>query len=108
MVQYLRDTGIVFRALGDDTRRDILLRLKDGPRTVTALSSSYRMSLPALLKHLRVLETAGLVRTGKTGRVRSCALAPDGLRSAALWLSEYEDFWTDRLDALDTHLKENP
>lgn len=108
MVQYVRDVGAVFRALGDDTRRDILQRLAVGPQTVTVLASTYRMSLPGLLKHLRVLESAGLVRTGKSGRVRSCTLAAGGLRAATLWLSAYEDFWTDRLDALDAHVMETP
>lgn len=102
------DVGRVFHALSDATRRDIVQRLKTSPQSVSTLAEPYRMSLPALTKHLAVLEAAGLVRTSKTGRTRQCALVADALKAAAAWLSEYEDFWTDRLDALEAHLEEQP
>jgi DNA-binding transcriptional ArsR family regulator len=106
MVYQSMDVGPVFHALADSTRRDIVQRLKTAPQSVSALAAPYRISLPALTKHLAVLEAAGLVRTSKTGRIRHCALATDALKAAAAWLSEYEDFWTERLDALEAHLSE--
>jgi DNA-binding transcriptional ArsR family regulator len=106
MVYQSVDVGRVFHALSDATRRDIVQRLKTAPQSVSTLAEPYRMSLPALTKHLAVLEAAGLVRTSKTGRIRQCALATDALKAAAAWLSDYEEFWTDRLDALEAHLSE--
>lgn len=106
MVYQAINVGRVFHALSDATRRDIVQRLKTAPQSVSMLAEPYRMSLPALTKHLAVLEAAGLVRTSKTGRIRQCALTTDALKAAAAWLSEYEDFWTDRLDALEAHLED--
>jgi DNA-binding transcriptional ArsR family regulator len=73
---------------------------------VRTLAEPFGLSLPAVTKPLAVLQAAGLVRPSKTGRIRLCALATDALKAAAAWLSDYEEFWTDRLDALEAHLSE--
>ena len=99
-----------FAALADPTRRAILARLAedDGVR-VTELAAPFQdaMSLPAVSKHLRVLEKAGLLRQDKDGRVRRCHLQPRPLQDASAWLDHYRRFWSDRLDALADYL-ENP
>jgi DNA-binding transcriptional ArsR family regulator len=94
----------VFWALSDATRRRVVDQLGRGPATVTELAQPYSMSLPGFMKHLRVLEDAGLVMRSKEGRVVSCALAPGPLQEAAMWLAHYERFWNERLDALGRHL----
>jgi len=100
-------TGLdrVFGALADPTRRAILARLAMGDASVTDLASPCDMSLPAVVKHLRVLADAGLVATEKTGRVRQCRLEPTPLRSAAEWLDHYQRFWTVQLDNLGSFLE---
>ena len=94
----------VFSALGDATRRGILAQLAEGDSSVTDLAAPYRMSLPAVSKHLRVLENAGLVRKQKDGRVMRCSLEPIHLRDAADWIAQYQRFWEARLDALAEYL----
>lgn len=106
MVYQSMGVGRIFHALADDTRRDIVQRLKASPLSVSTLAEPYRMSLPALAKHLAVLESAGLARTSKTGRIRTYCIEPEALRPAALWLSEYEQFWNERLDALEAHVED--
>jgi len=94
----------VFSALSDSTRRDIVRRLLGGPATVSELAQSHDMSLPGFMKHLRVLEDAGLVLREKEGRVVRCELAAEPLREPAMWLAQYEKFWTRRFDALGRFL----
>jgi DNA-binding transcriptional ArsR family regulator len=105
MVNYQADTlDAVFSALGDPTRRAILARLAEGEARVGDLARPHHMSLPAISKHLRVLETAGLVRKQKDGRVIRCSLAPDPLKGAAHWIEQYRRFWEAQLDALADYL----
>ncbi len=95
------DLSRVFQALSDPTRRAILARLAAGPGTVGEISRPFRMSLPAVSKHLRVLEAANLIRRECRGRERICRLNPPALAQAYDWLGVYRRFWQERLDALD-------
>lgn len=97
---------LVFRALGDRTRREILARLSHGSAKVTDLARPFAMSLPAVGKHLRVLEHAGLVQRTVNGRVHNCSLSALPLKSADQWLAHYQQFWGDTLEALATHLQD--
>jgi DNA-binding transcriptional ArsR family regulator len=93
MVKYREDDEVlnaVFAALADPTRRKVLQMLERGSLSVTELAQPYGMSLPGFMKHLRVLEEAGLVARAKDGRVVSCELSPQPLRVAAAWLAHYE------------------
>jgi DNA-binding transcriptional ArsR family regulator len=90
----------VFAALSDPTRRRVLDALGAGSESVSVLARSHGMSLPGFMKHLRVLEDAGLIARLKEGRVVRCSLSPAPMQEAAVWLSRYEKFWTERLDAL--------
>ncbi|WP_086819163.1 helix-turn-helix transcriptional regulator [Allokutzneria sp. NRRL B-24872] len=90
----------LFHALADSTRRDMVERLVRGPASVSELAGSRSMTLQAVMQHLKVLEACGLVRTEKVGRVRTCALQPDGLRQAEAWLSGQRAGWENRLDRL--------
>ena len=94
----------MFQALGDPTRRVMVERLTRGPATVSALAEPLQMSLPAVMRHLQVLESSGLVRSEKVGRVRTCQLETTALRSAEGWLSRQRQFWEDRFDRLDEFL----
>lgn len=96
----------VFRALGDPTRRAMLRRLAAGERTVGELAAPFRMSLAGASKHIQVLERAGLVQRTVRGRTHHCRLDATRLAKAQEWLSHYERFWTDRLDALERVLEE--
>jgi DNA-binding transcriptional ArsR family regulator len=93
-----------FAALADPTRRAILARLAAGEASVGELAAPFAMSLPAISKHLRVLERAQLIRRRKDAQWRRYALQPDSLRAAADWLGQYERFWTESLDRLAEHL----
>jgi DNA-binding transcriptional ArsR family regulator len=105
MVKYQDDPlTTVFAALADPTRRGILESLSGGELAVTELAAPHDMSLPGFLKHLRVLEDAGLVARSKEGRVVSCELSAQPLKNAAAWMSRYEKFWSDRLDSLARYL----
>jgi DNA-binding transcriptional ArsR family regulator len=95
-----------FHALADPIRRSILMRLEAGEASVTELARPFRVSLPAISKHIRVLEKAGLLRRRRAGRVHSLRLAPGPLREAAEWIEHYRRFWEARFDALDRHLQE--
>ena len=100
-----------FAALSDPTRRSILARLAEGDRCVTDLARPHNMSLPAVSKHLRVLERAGLVRRHRCGRVHSIKLEAKPLKQAAQWVEEYRKFWEGSLDRLAEYLektKEKP
>ncbi|MGH7976955.1 MAG: ArsR/SmtB family transcription factor [Limisphaerales bacterium] len=94
-----------FAALADPTRRRILEHLAGGDRCVTDLARPYSMSLPAVSKHLRVLEKAGLVRRRRRGRVHSLKLEARPMRQAQQWIEEYRKFWEESFDRLDEYLK---
>jgi DNA-binding transcriptional ArsR family regulator len=94
-----------FAALSDATRRGILARLATGEASVTELAKPYVMSLPAVSKHLRVLESAGLVARSKDGRVHRCRLEAAPLKSAADWIEHYRRFWEAQLDSLQRFLE---
>ena len=96
----------VFGALADPTRRRILKHLAQGDQCVTDLAKPYSMSLPAVSKHLRVLERAGLVRRQRYGRVHSLKLQAKPLEQAQEWIEEYRRFWQASFDRLDEYLKE--
>ena len=91
----------IFHALGDATRRQMLRDLSNGERTVSELAQPFSISLAAASKHIKVLESAGLIRREVRGRTHLCSLDPGPLASAHEWLSFYEHFWTERLDALE-------
>lgn len=100
-----RDTlDTVFSALADPTRRAIVLRLAEGEASVSELAAPFDVSLPAVTKHLAVLERAGLLEHRKQGRVRRCRLVASPLKVADDWLSTYRVFWDRRLDSLAEHL----
>ncbi len=95
-----------FAALADPTRRAIVERLSRGEATVSELATPFDMSLPAVLKHLGVLEEAGLMRSRKVGRVKHCRLEADALAPVATWVEARTAAWSQRLDALARHLEE--
>ncbi|MES1158739.1 MAG: metalloregulator ArsR/SmtB family transcription factor [Terricaulis silvestris] len=95
---------LVFQALADPTRRAVVERLSRGPMSVSALAKPLDMSLPAVLQHLAVLETSGLVRSEKVGRVRTCRIDPKALQQLEKWISARRSQWEDRFDRLDTYL----
>jgi DNA-binding transcriptional ArsR family regulator len=94
----------VFRALADPTRRRVLERLSRSPASVSALAEPFDMTLPSFVEHLKVLESSGLVRSRKTGRVRIYEIAPRRLRLAESWLAQQRSLWERRLDQLDAYL----
>jgi len=94
-----------FAALADPTRRAILTRLADGEATVKELAGPFRVSRPAISKHLRVLEAAGLVSRTRDGRVSRCSLDARPMRDAADWVERYRRYWEDQLDALARYLE---
>jgi len=96
---------LAFAALADPTRRAILARLAKGETTVTELASPFEISLPAISRHLRVLERAELVLQTREGQFRKCRLNPAGLKAPAEWLEFYRRFWGESFDRLDAHLK---
>jgi DNA-binding transcriptional ArsR family regulator len=105
MVQYQDATlDRVFGALSDPTRRGVLDALGHGSLAVSELAAPHGMSLPGFMKHLRVLEEAGLIERNKEGRVVSCELSAAPMKAAAAWMSRYERFWTEKLDALARYL----
>jgi len=96
----------VFRALSDPTRRRVLERLSRRPASASKLAAPFDMALPSFVQHLAVLEDSGLVRSKKTGRVRTYQLVPKRLRLAENWLAQQRDIWERRLDQLDEYLTE--
>jgi DNA-binding transcriptional ArsR family regulator len=95
-----------FSALADPTRRAILARLANGEATVTELAEPFRMSLPGVSKHLKVLETAGLIVKGRDAQWRPCRLEGKPLRDIAAWMETYRRFWDEGFDRLDDYLQE--
>jgi DNA-binding transcriptional ArsR family regulator len=98
------DLDLLFGALADATRRGIVERLSVGEATVTELAAPFSISLPAISRHLKVLERASLITRSQQGRWRSARLSPTSLASAAAWLSLQERLWAERFDRLDDHL----
>jgi DNA-binding transcriptional ArsR family regulator len=96
-----------FSALSDATRRGILARLAQGESSVSELAAPYNISLPAVSKHLRVLENAGLVVRHKDGRVHRCRLIAEPMKDAAEWIERYRLFWEQQFDALARYLEES-
>jgi DNA-binding transcriptional ArsR family regulator len=95
-----------FAALADPTRRAILARLALGETTVTELAQPFEMSLPAVSKHLKVLERAGLIARGREAQWRPCRIEPRALKDVDAWLERYRRFWDQSLDRLDAYLRE--
>jgi DNA-binding transcriptional ArsR family regulator len=104
VVNQLPSLDRVFQALADPTRRGMVERLVRGPASVSELSQPLAMSLPAVLQHLQVLEAAGLVRSEKAGRVRTCRIEPAALRAAEAWITDQRTAWETRLDRLGDYL----
>lgn len=96
---------MAFHALADPTRRGMLARLSRGPASVGELARPHAMSLPAVLQHLKLLETSGLVRSEKTGRVRTCRIEPHALATCEGWIAEMRALWEGRTDRLETYLE---
>ena len=94
-----------FSALADPTRRAILARLALGESSVGALAEPFDMSLPAVSKHLKVLEHAGLISRSREAQWRPCRIEPDALRGVDTWLEDYRRLWNERFDRLDGYLK---
>jgi DNA-binding transcriptional ArsR family regulator len=102
------DLDLVFQALADATRRAIVVRLCDGPASVSELAKPFAMSLPAIVQHLQVLENSGLVRSEKIGRVRTCSIVPATVRLAEDWLGARRTAGERRLDRLEAFLAATP
>lgn len=98
---------LVFHALSDPTRRDILERLVRGPASVSELAQPFQMTLAAVVQHLQLLEASGLVKTEKVGRVRTCHIETANLRVAERWIADRRTFWERRFDRLGAVLAEN-
>ncbi|GAB3929967.1 metalloregulator ArsR/SmtB family transcription factor [Kribbella albertanoniae] len=97
----------MFVALADPTRRDVIRRLGRGPTSVGELAAGFPMTLPSFMKHVRTLESNGLIRTVKTGRVRTCVLNRERLALVDDWLDEQRRIWTDRTDRLERFVTES-
>lgn len=98
----------LFHALADPTRRSMVERLSRGPASVSELARPLSISLPAVVQHLHVLESSGLVRSQKVGRVRTCRIEPKALTLADQWISDRKAAWERRLDRLGEYLAEHP
>jgi DNA-binding transcriptional ArsR family regulator len=110
MPNHSRRLDQVFQALSDPTRRAVLRRLSRGSAATLELARPFGMALPSFTQHLRMLEKSGLVKSRKTGRVRTYALSPQPLRVAESWMTDQRQLWERRLDQLDAYLltmKEN-
>jgi DNA-binding transcriptional ArsR family regulator len=106
MVDSALTIDAVFKALADPTRRGVLQRLSAGTASASELAQPFEMALPSFMQHLNVLETAGLVRSRKVGRVRMYELVPKPLKAAEDWLAEQRALWERRLDQLDDYLRD--
>jgi DNA-binding transcriptional ArsR family regulator len=105
MLNYAATLDRAFQALADSTRRAIVERLTQGPASVSELKEPLVMSLPAVMQHLAVLETSGLIVSEKRGRVRTCRINPPALAEAEQWIAERRLEWERRLDRLGEYLK---
>jgi DNA-binding transcriptional ArsR family regulator len=106
MINYRQPVDRVFHAIGDPTRRAMVEQLSRGPASVSELAKPLGISLPGVVQQLQVLEAAGLVKSEKIGRVRTCRLDRKALTVAERWIAERKRFWEDRLDALGDYLDE--
>lgn len=106
MTNHLSDPAPVFGALSDPTRCAVVQRLTLGPAAVGTLAEPFDLALPTFLRHLKVLERAGLVTTRKQGRSRICQLQPDRLAEVEAWLRDTRALWEQRLDNLERYLEE--
>lgn len=104
MTKHSPDLSLLFHALADPTRRAILSRLAQGPAAVTELAQPTGLRLPTVMRHLSVLEEAGLIASSKGGRVRTCAIVPEALAPMRTWLDEQRAIWDSRLDRLDDYV----
>jgi DNA-binding transcriptional ArsR family regulator len=95
-----------FAALADPTRRAMLARLAEGEATVTELAAPFDLSLPAISKHLKVLQRAGLIEQGRHAQWRPCRLKAERLRDAAVWIDQYRRHWEESFERLDAYLRE--
>jgi DNA-binding transcriptional ArsR family regulator len=107
MLKQSPSLDLVFQALADPTRRAMVERMTKGPASVSDLARPFAMTLAAVMQHLKVLEESGLVRTQKEGRVRTCTIEPDALRTAEDWIAERRTSWETKLDRLGALLEEN-
>jgi len=98
--------SLTFSALADPTRRAILARLSSGPASVNELAAPFSMSLPAVSKHLKVLERAQLIKRGREAQWRPCELKAAPLKEADAWIEQYRTMWEERFDRLDAYLME--
>ena len=98
--------SMTFAALADPTRRAILARLAQGEATVSDLAAPFDLSLPAISKHLKVLQHAGLVTQGRRAQWRPCRIDPEPLKEVAAWMADYRQFWDENWDRLDAYLQE--
>ena len=97
---------LTFHALADPTRRAILKRLSKGEASVQEIAKPFKVTLPAITKHLKVLEKARLIRRGRDAQYRPCTLTAEPLKEASDWMFEYSQFWEESFDRLDEYLKE--
>lgn len=108
MVNYnQRRLDLAFGALAHPIRRGILARLSAGEATIAELAKPFKVSAPAITRHMRVLEKAGLLSRKKEGREHRCRLEQKRMKEAELWIESHRKFWNDRLDSLERYLKEN-
>lgn len=105
MATYQTDLSAIFGALSDPTRFAVVDRLARGPASVSELAEPFEMAGPTFLKHLKVLEQAGLIRSSKLGRVRTVELAPERMRSVEDWIVAHRNIWEGRFDALGKFLE---
>jgi DNA-binding transcriptional ArsR family regulator len=97
---------LTFGALADPTRRAILAKLAQGEASVTELAAPFEMSLPAISRHLKVLEQARLISRGRDAQWRPCRLEPQGLKDVAVWMEEYRRFWAESLDQMQAYVEQ--
>lgn len=101
MAKHDPELSLLFHALADPTRRSILAQLAEGPARVTDLADPTGLRLPTVMRHLSVLQEAGLIVTSKDGRIRTCAIVPEALEPARTWIDQQRAVWESRLDRLD-------
>jgi DNA-binding transcriptional ArsR family regulator len=106
MPSHAAGLNLLFQALADPTRRAVVERLSRGPTATSELARPFKMALPSFLQHLDVLQNCGLVKSHKTGRVRTYELAPSTLRKAEDWMATQRLLWERRLDQLDSYLED--
>jgi DNA-binding transcriptional ArsR family regulator len=97
--------SLKLQALADPTRRAMLAKLHRGEATVNELAEPFNMSLPAISRHIKVMEKAGLITRSRNAQQRPCRLSPEGLKQVDDWLNAYRDVWEERLDRLETYLQ---